>query len=303
MSSISSLVYVQQYLTRYVSTTYGTLGVIGLLFNIAIFSQPAYRQNPTSLYILSMSLCSLISLLAYLIPTFYAINYPDLSSSYFLTCYIIYYLRHSFNQMMRTFLVLACADRYALCSNQARIRSFSQYRVVIYLIPSVIFFWILLSIFPMILRSLVNGVCDVTSGVNVIIYSIYIAIMTGILPLFCMIIFNILLSINLKNIRRRIQPTTSTTVSVSRILRKRDRDMLRMLLIEAICYATTTGPLAIMLIYQAVANTIIKSNERVQIEAFLRYFTTLFLIYLTNSLSFWIYIYLHLNHFDQNSKN
>jgi hypothetical protein len=287
----SSLVYIQKFLTHYVSTTYATFGTIGVLFNIAIFSQLPHRQSPTSLYILAMSLCSLISLSAYLIPTFYALDHPDPSTTPpFSLCQLIYYLRHSFNQMMRSFMVLACADRYAICSNQVRIRSFSQYRIAIRVIPAVMLFWLLLSIFPLTLRSLVNGVCSVPSGLNTIMFSTYGAIVAGILPLSCMIIFGILLSISLKKMRGRIHPMPMTNASVNQLLRKRDRDMLRMLLIEVICYATTTGPLAVLFIYLAATQTIMKSSERLQIESFLQYFTTQFLLYLTNSLSFWIYI-------------
>jgi hypothetical protein len=287
---MSSLVYVQQYLSSYVATIYGILGAIGLLLNIAIFSQSVYRRNSTSLYILAMSICSLISLLGYLIPTFYTINHPNPSSSSPILCQLLYYVRHGFNQMMRSFLVLGCADRYASCSNQVRIRSFSQHRVAVRVIPSVILFWLLLSIFPMRLRQLINGVCSPHGDLNTIIFTIYGIIVAGILPLVCMVTFSILLSINFKKLRVRIQPMRNTNAPVNSLLRKRDRDMLRMQLIEVICYATTTGPFAILFIYQAATATIKKSNERLQIESFLYYLTSSFLLYLTNSLSFWIYI-------------
>jgi hypothetical protein len=290
MSSVSPLAYVQQCLTRYVLTTYVTFGIIGLLFNILIFSQPAHRRNSTSLYILAMSSCALVSVSVYIVPTIYTFNHLDpLTYSPFL-CQIVYYLRHAFNQMMRTFFVLACADRYALSSNQARIRSFSQYRVTIWVIPLTMLFWFLLSIFPLMLRSLVNGVCGVRSGLSAVIYSIYGTIVTGILPLVCLVAFSILLTKNLKNLRRRVQPMSNTNTPVNPLLRKRDRDMLRMLLIEVICYTTTIGPLALVFVYQAATQTVMKSNYRLQIESFLLYFTTQFLLYITNSSSFWIYI-------------
>jgi hypothetical protein len=255
-----------------------------------IFSQPAHRRNSTSLYILAMSSCALVSVSVYIVPTIYTFNHLDpLTYSPFL-CQIVYYLRHSFNQMMRTFFVLVCADRYALSSNQARIRSFSQYRVTIWFIPLTMLFWFLLSIFPLMLRSLVNGVCGVRSGLSAVIYSIYGTIVTGILPLVCLVTFSILLTKNLKNIRGRVQPMSKTNAPVNPLLRKRDRDMLRMLLIEVICYTTTIGPLALVFVYQAATQTVMKSSYRLQIESFLLYFTTQFLLYITNSSSFWIYI-------------
>ena len=61
----------------------------------------------------------------------------------------------------------------------------------------------------MMLRSLDNG-----------------AIVAGVLPLLCMVIFCILLSINLKQIRGRAQPLTSVSAGGNQRLRRRDRNYL-----------------------------------------------------------------------------
>ena len=47
-----------------------------------------------------------------------------------------------------------------------------------------------------------------------------------------MTIFSILLYTNLKKMRGRIQPIVNENPPINQLLRKRDRDMLRMLLIE-----------------------------------------------------------------------
>jgi hypothetical protein len=73
--------------------------------------------------------------------------------------------------------------------------------------------------------------------------------------------FSVLLYMNLKKVRRRIQPV----IDMNQLLRKRDRDMIRMLLV-------------------------IKSQQRLEIESFFSYLTGTFLLYINNGLSFWIYI-------------
>jgi hypothetical protein len=192
--------------------------------------------------------------------------------------------------MMRTFFVLACGDRYAISSDYARIQTFSRYQVAICLIPSVIVFWLLFSIFSVLVISVVYGVCNNRTGWYAIFTSLYVLFVVGIIPLMCMIMFCILLLNNLKKIRRRLQPIMNTTLPVYQLLRKRDRDMMRMLLIEVICYISTTVPVTVLYIYNAVTGTEMKNDERRQIESFVFYLTTAFFLYINNSLSFWIYI-------------
>ena len=289
MSSVSYLSSVQQYLTRYGMTTYIALGNMGLFFNMAIFSWPAYRRNPCSLYILVASLCGLIGLNISAVPVVYALDHPNTVTSSAVFCQLQFYLRHSFNQMMRTLFIFACADRYASSSNNVRIRAFNRYKIAVWITVCVPIFWLLLAIFPTMLQSLQNGKCEGNRGLPAIILSIYITITVGILPLLCISILALLMLNNLKYIRIRVQQITSSGPGVSS-LRRRDRDMMRMLLIEIMCYISTAAPLTINLIYKASTQAVMKSNERQQIELFINYLTGTFFIYFNNSLSFWIYI-------------
>jgi len=288
MSSNSSLVIIQQYLTNYGMTTYFTFGSIGLIFNIAIFSQ---HRNPCSLYILTMSLCAFIGLYIFVVPTLYSSYHSNLVISSPLFCQLQFSFRHSFNQMMRSFFILACADRYAISSNNLRIRSFSRYYVAVRIIVVVILVWLLLPILPSILiHSLENGSCVINTTLDNILFSVYSLVFIGFIPLGGMMIFTVLLYINLKKMRRRIQPVTNINQPINPLLRKRDRDMIRMLLIEVMCYFITTMPLTVMLTYQAITIELIKNTWRLQIESFLTYLTGSFLVYINNCLSFWIYI-------------
>ncbi len=285
----SPLILAQQYLTRYGMTAYIILGNIGLLLNIAIFIAPAHRRNPFSLYILAASSCGLIGLNFSAVPVVYALDHPNPVTSTLAFCQLQFYFRHSFNQMMRTFFIFACIDRYAISSNSVRIRSFSRYSIAVRVIICVPIVLLLVSIFPTLLRSLENGKCEGKSGLPSIILSVYITIAVGIVPLFCMMIFGLLMLKNLKKIRTRVQTNVSLVPVIHR-LHKRDREMMRMLLMEIMCYISTTAPLAASLLYQSMTQTVIKSIERQQIESFITYFTGTFLIYMNNSFPFWIYI-------------
>lgn len=285
---VSPLAIAQEYLIRYGMTTYITLGDIGLLCNIAIFSQSAYRRNSCCLYILCMSFCSLIGLNSAVVPYIYGLNHPNPLSHSLVVCKLQYYLRHVFSQLMRIFFVLACADRYATSSSRPCIRSFSRPQVAFHVIPVVIIFWVLLGIFPTMLYSITNGVCDAPSGLLNIMYSVYIMIVLGILPLLSMFTFGILMVLNLKKVRSRIHPIRLR--SMVPILRKRDRDMMRMLLVELSIYILTTIPNTIVLIYRAVNQNTSSTVQRQAIESLIYFIARVFLLYLNNGLSFWIYL-------------
>lgn len=223
------------------------------------------------------------------IPIIYALNHPNPLSYSLLFCKLQYYLRHAFSQSMRSFLVLACADRYATCNNRARTRLFSRYQIAIRIIPFVIVFWLILAIFPTMLYSITDGVYDAIHGVPDIMYSVYILIALGIFPTVSMITFGLLLAANLKGIRGRVQPMQGS-INTTNILRKHDRDMLKMLLIELIVYTFTTLPNTVVLMYRLLTQSTIKSSDGQQIESFIFYLTRIFLLYLNNGLSFWIYL-------------
>jgi hypothetical protein len=291
MSSVAQLASLQQYLTSYGMTTYTILGNIGLLCNIAIFSQSAHRRNPSSLYILAASISGLIGLNISVVPVVYALKHPNPLTSSLMFCQLQFYVRHAFNQMMRSFFIFTCADRYAISSNNVRLRSFSRYTIALRTIVCVALFWFVLSIFPVMLRSLKNGKCESKNGVYTIVFSIYILVVLGIFPILSMAIFTLLLKINLKNRRRRIQPMANNSSTIHQHFHKRDRDMLRMLLIEFVCFMITTIPAWSFPLYKSATQNTIKSSDRQKIETFLLYFSNVFLLFINNGLSFWIYIY------------
>lgn len=279
---------IQRYLTRYGITTYLTMGNIGLIFNIIIFSQLANRRNSCSLYILIMSCCSLIGLNSAVIPIIYSLDHPNPLSTSLALCRIQYYLRHVFSQSMRTFFILACADRYASCNRRVYIRSFSRYIVAIRIVPLVLLIWLLLGILPTMCYSVTNGICDAPSGLSDIIYTSYIMLVLGVLPLIALFTFGILILINLKSTRSRARSIQHGNPVA--ILRKRDRDMMKMLLIELSIYIITTIPNTIVNVYRVSVPKAVTGSDRQYIESFVYYFARVFLLYLNNALSFWVYL-------------
>ena len=167
MSSVAQLATIQNLLTRYGMSIYVAFGNIGNFLTIAVFSQSEQRRNPCSLYILWMTVCNLICLDVGIIPLIFALDHTDISTQIAAACKIQFYVRHASFQIMRTYKVLACIDRFALSSLEARIRSFSQYKVAKRLVIISAIFWALAVIFFAAVR-------DIANGYNVIYRIVYI---------------------------------------------------------------------------------------------------------------------------------
>ncbi|CAF1039998.1 unnamed protein product [Rotaria sordida] len=245
-------------LTRYGMSTYVAFGNLGNLLTLAVFSQSEQLKSPCSLYLLSMTICNLICLNVGIIPIIYSLDHIDISSQFVIVCQIQFYIRHSFFQMMRTYKVLACIDRYAICSVNVNIRSFSKRKIAIYLIIIFALFWLTTVIFFGWSRTIENG-----------------SFMKS-----------------LKQLRSRVQPRIEDKEKSQSInvLRKRDRDLIKIVFIEVIFYVISTMPFSIYLIYKMMTDYLIKSRERKQIESFINYIFQSFIMYLNTGLPFYIYI-------------
>jgi hypothetical protein len=190
---------------------------------------------------------------------------------------------------MRIFFVLACADRYASSSKQVNIRAYCRCDLARRVIAAVVIFWFIVAVFPTMLRTLSNGSCAARTGTLGVVYAVYILVTLGFLPLAGLSVFGVLMTKNLKQLRQRVQPT-STLESEPNNLRKRDRDMMRMLLAELIAYILTTIPDTSMQIYILATADIVKTKDRQEIENFVIYFARIFLLYMMNTFAFWIYV-------------
>ena len=92
--------------------------------------------------------------------------------------------------------------------------------------------------------------------------------------------------------RSRIKPTTDNAQSNAsgNVLRKRDRDLMKMVLVEVMFYVISTTPFSIYLVYSMITMNNVKSKDQKKIESFINYMTQSFLMYFNTALPFYIYI-------------
>jgi hypothetical protein len=282
---MSSLANIQEYLTRYGMSVYLIFGNLGNLFNIIIFCQRSHRNNSCSLYLLVASIMNIFILNFGVIPTIYSLNHINPETYSIVYCKLRLYLIHSALMISRSMIVLACIDRFAVCSSSKRIQSFCQPKIAVYFIILTSFSWPIIASHILVLLTIKSGRCN-AYGKYSLIYSIYSFIVAGFLPPTLMIIFGFLTIRSLRRIHSRVRPNI---IRISHIHRK-DYYLLVMLMCEVIVYLISTIPYPIQTLYLTITKDMIKSSFRIQIETFVTFMAYSFLIYINSASTFYIYI-------------
>ena len=148
-----------------------------------------------------------------------------------------------------SFVVLACIDRWMLSSINVNLRLWSQPRIAYRSIIGVSTFWILFSIHAFFGSMIYSGpgysYCYIARGSYQLFVALLTTIFTYLLPPTLMIIFGSLTIINVRQTKRRIRPTTE-----GGIMQRKDRYLLRMLLLQVLVSVIFTIPL---IVYQVTS--------------------------------------------------
>ncbi|CAF1114641.1 unnamed protein product [Didymodactylos carnosus] len=296
---INILNSIQQQSARYGFSLMIVFGNIGCVFNCLILLRKTYRQNPCSLYILASSCTNLIFINLVIVSRLLAVGYNyDLTIYSTFYCKFRAYIAFATSLLSRTYIVLACADRYCSSSSKARRRAFSNIKVARYLIPSLALFWLLSSIHVYFYWNIVIGTgnkytCTTATSIYTVFYAFYNALLSGVLIPTLMIIFGVLTLQNIKQINRRIH---NITANISRTINAQqqrrgiaDNQLTVMLLVQLLFYVISCLPFPIYLLYNAFTiNNQQKSTVQNAIESFISYLT-IFLLYLNFCSTFYVY--------------
>ena len=162
-------------------------------------------------------------------------------------------------------MIAACVDRWALTSQNVRIRSFSHPKIARYVILCLILIWPIIPIHMAIFINNYSGRCG-PPKYYALAFSIYLFIFIGIIPPFLMMFFGILAWKNLKLIRSRVTPMNFSRPSR---FQQGDRDLMRMLTGEVCVYIISTCLYPIDILYGFITASITqdKSEMRLAIES------------------------------------
>jgi hypothetical protein len=262
------------------------LGGTICILNLIVFRRKHLRKNPYSIYFVAFNLSNFLFICLPLLFAILSTRYGIEPSAYSLiSCRFNIYTAFLFNILSPFYLILASIDRTLITSRNAQTRRRSTCRLAYICIIGGTIFWMLFHshalVFPNIIQVAPNKFsCYFKSGIYLIFIGVYSLIVTGILIPLILAIFGLLA---LKNIRAMRRATPAPVLLTAKrplghnmfSIQPKDRQLVRMLLIDIINYIFFSAMLLNFLMYLEVTQYQTTSAEQIQLELFVRYVATL----------------------------
>ncbi|CAF1201258.1 unnamed protein product [Adineta steineri] len=301
--NITFINYVNQLssdLDRYLSIAILLFGTIGNILNCLALSQRPLRSNPCVFFFLTSSIASIITLISGVLVRLLSGWSADLTNTVNWLCKVRVYVLFNSRTVASWLIMLATCDRWLSSSVHAHYRQMStlknaQRSIIAAIVLSSIAY---VQLFYCYEANLTNSPLECygrNAWCRLLIDLEFISIVV-LIPSMMMLIFGILTILNIRNVTlRQIQPVIKTginqTVSAnghSPKLKKSDRYLLLMLLIQVILLTLFSLPQAIQNLYSHITQYEIESSLNVAINNFI--FNLFFLLtYVTNGMPFYIY--------------
>ncbi|CAF4530532.1 unnamed protein product [Rotaria sp. Silwood2] len=277
--SVSTIVNIQKSLGRYGLSTLIVLGNVGNILTILIFIRTLKKQsNSCTCYLLAASITNWILINTSLISTVYGVDHVDPQHRSIVVCKLRWYGGQILLMLSRSFMIVACVDRWALTSPRIIIRSFCRPKIARNIIFCLLLIWSIIPVHMAIFINNYSGHCGAPSY-YAFAFAIYLFVFIGFLPPFLMIFFGVLAWHNLKRIRSQVAPRHNP---IGIRLHKVDRDLMRMLTGEVLVYIITTVLYPVNVLYGCITTPITeqKSEMRLAIETLAGYIISPILNYI-----------------------
>jgi hypothetical protein len=257
-ADITWLNYMTVQMNRYLPLPFLILGTIGLILNLIIFTRRSLFNNSCVQYLLCNTLSNIIVVYWVIITRIVSDGYGEdlgLISDPF--CKIRYFLTYYSRTLSIWFIVLACIDRW-LSSIQARNRfnsvSFAHRVILITCITCFISYAHILGLFG-IQRSPGSSTvtCYALPGAYRIFSDLQYLIFYGLAPPIIMLVFGLITLRNLRRSRRLVLPNANVQNQLKlNSIKRRDGQLLAMLLLQIIIIIIFTVPFAIQKLYDTL---------------------------------------------------
>lgn len=248
---IDWLNYVNVQMNRYFPLPFIILGTIGVILNVIIFTRRSLFTNSCVQYLLANTLSNLVVLYWVAVTRILSDGYAnDLSTRSDTFCRIRYFFTYYSRTLSTWFIVLACSDRW-LSSSQARNRfntvSFARKVIVITCFLCFVCYVHVLFLFGIQTSSTSSTVtCYAATGIYRLLSDLQYLIFYAVGPPILMLFFGLLTLRNIRHNRRLVLPTTNVQNQIqAQSTRRRDNQLLAMLLLQVVIIIVFTLPFAI----------------------------------------------------------
>ena len=276
---IITLQMAQKYLYQYAILVLMILGTIGCIFSLIVFTKTTFRKNPCSLYMIMYYIGNLTHIYTVILPSMlvYAYNL-SISVQNIHMCRFVVYMAVVLNVLCPSYLILASIDRILITSSNAGTRKKSTLRLAFISIICVTLFWFSCDthvlVFTTIWQIVPNYfVCYFQGGLYLTIFIFYSATRALLIPL-------ILAGLGywaVKNIRQvgrhrihNVESNIETSAHENlQQIHSKDRQLIRIVLMDVIIYILSSLPIAIMSLYLQTIQYDKKTVEQSQINSFI----------------------------------
>ncbi|CAF1144624.1 unnamed protein product [Adineta steineri] len=286
--STAILSTIQSQLNFYTYTIVMAAGNIGNIFVLILFTRQ--RQNACSIYLISSTIVNSIYLTFTSFIQLSPFDYTDGTTRAFILCKLRSYLAGVLGLTTKTLIVLACIDRFMITNRRANLRAFSTPKRAKYFVCFFCIFWPIFGCHAAVMTTIINRQCG-QFGIYSIIYTIYVAIFVGFIPPITSGTLGYLTYKSLRQRRNRIEPVAHHGNNANAPIRRRDRELLIMVMSEVFVYIITSLPYPFILLEMMISRNVVlnKSIQYTQIELFI-FGIALLLVYMNAAAPFYIYI-------------
>ncbi|CAF0721615.1 unnamed protein product [Adineta steineri] len=252
MSSSAIIFYAQRNAFRFGGPLLITIGSIGCILNLMVFTNDTLRKNPCTICFRAVNIVDFIYFYLGLLLTTLAVGY-DIDPS-----------------------ATTAIDRTLVTSRKTGTRKLSTRRLIRISVISITIFWLLFHIHALIFTQILQYgpnffVCYYQPGTYTKFMTFSSLLLNGTLPPLFMGIFGLWTVRNIRKVNRGIRPASLTntgnmTIGRPRILRSKDQQLIRMLFMNIISYIIFKCPVTIFLIYIQITQNNGKSAEQNIIE-------------------------------------
>ncbi|UJR31828.1 hypothetical protein I4U23_019305 [Adineta vaga] len=237
--TITTLLNLDQLISKYCLGLSLTLGIVSITFNTIIFTRKTFHNTSCILYLLSSTIAN-YPIVLFVIPCRLLADgfHIDPTQTSLIFCKFREYTLTVSRSLSAWFIVLASFDRLMSTSRQVYYRQFAHVRIARYTIVGTTLFGLLFYLPIPILFSIhiQNDQCEAPTNTYRITNAFLYSICYVIIPSIFMLLFG-LSTVNNGKRQRRIAPITSSLNAI-----KRDRNLFLMIFFQTILFTCTTLP-------------------------------------------------------------
>ncbi|CAF1255851.1 unnamed protein product [Adineta ricciae] len=240
-----------------------TLGLVGHILNIYVFTRPILYSNSCGRYFFASTITGLLVVIEYLLIRALQLGYSiDLMSTSIVVCKILAFSFIPIRTLPSWFIALACLDRYLCSSTSTNLRQWCNTRNATRIIWIVVLFMGVINSHMFGFYTIIQAeqICDATPTSYVLFYGIWNLIIWTVIPIPCMIIFTLLTVRNIHRAKNRIG-TDDTQNDRQHIQWKKERQLIRMTIGQAFLLGLPSAVNSITHLYIAPAGIIMANND------------------------------------------